>query len=86
MGKTLMIKSGEDHWAAKLTEAKVRAMRKLYWVDGLNSGCLSRLYKVNQQTIYDAMIYETWKHVKDNFKAEDVTRKEYTREDMVVNG
>lgn len=69
-----MARPGEKHHCAKLTDAKVRAMRKLYWCDKICPTCLSLIYKANRQTVYDALTYRTWRHVKDTFKSEDIKR------------
>jgi len=54
---------GEDHHSAQLTEAKVRAMRRLA-DQGWNAGCLSRAYKVSYNTAWDVINYLTWRHVR----------------------
>ena len=69
-----MANRGEKHHSAKMTEARVRAIRYLYWVKGIDSRCLSRLYGYNTQTLWDCVNYATWKHVKDNFTADQIVR------------
>ena len=56
---------GELHHAAQLTDAKVRAMRHLHYVKGLKVQCCGRLYGVSYCTAWDAIKYNTWKHVQD---------------------
>jgi len=65
---------GEDHHCAKLTVAKVRAMRYLFWVKHIDSRCLSRLYGVSSGAAWDAVNYLTWAHVEDRFTQDQVTR------------
>ena len=74
---------GEKHHSSKLTNAKVRAMRYLFWCKGLNQHCLAKLYGYTNGTVYDAVTYRTWRHVQDNFSASQVIRPEYKRPDMV---
>lgn len=57
-----------------LTPNKVRAMRRLYWVKGLTSMCIARLYGVKNQTVYDAVTYRTWGTLQDNFSSSEITR------------
>lgn len=66
---------GEQHHAAVLSPPKVRAMRYLYWVRGLRVDCLSKLYGVSYNAIYDAVKYVTWKSVQDNFTSDQITRR-----------
>lgn len=75
---------GIRHHHAKLTDAKVRAIRYLFWCKGLNQHCIAKLYGYKNQTIYDAVTYRTWKHVADTFTVEQIIRPEYKRPDMVV--
>jgi len=64
---------GENHPFAILTESKVRVMRRLYWVKGISSGCLAKLYSINSpETVWDAMVYRTWRHVKDTFTEDEI--------------
>ncbi len=69
-----MPNKGEKHANAKLTEAKVRAIRYLYWVKHINTTCLSRLYGYHPQTLWDCANYVTWKDVPDTFKPDQITR------------
>lgn len=55
---------GEKHHSATLTEAKVRAMRKLHEERGIGATCLGKLYGVSQNTAWDAINYNTWRHVR----------------------
>lgn len=57
-------KQGEKHPAAKLSEAKVRAIRKLYDSGKFCGGCLARIYGVSISTIYDIIHYRTWIHLR----------------------
>lgn len=59
----------------KLTPAKVRAMRYLYWCKHIDQRCLARLYGYNHATIYDAVNYITWRQVADTFKADQIIRQ-----------
>lgn len=56
---------GESHHGAKLTEAKVRELRRLVHEVGLCHCCAHRLVapEVKKQTVYDAVHFYTWKHV-----------------------
>lgn len=74
---------GEKHHSAVLTALKVRSIRRLFWVKGLNSNCIAKLYGMKNQTVYDAATYRTWRHIEDNFKAHEITRPEFVREDLV---
>lgn len=60
-----MPNKGEGHHCAKLTTAKVIALRKLHYDYGLCMSCAGRLMGVNRQTAYDAITFKTWKHVED---------------------
>lgn len=71
-----MPNKGEAHHCAKLTEPKVRAIRHLYWVKGICGRCISKLYGFHIQTIWDCTNYVTWKGVKDNFTADQITRQQ----------
>lgn len=67
---------GEKHHCAKLSEAKVRAMRYLYWVRHIDCRCLTRLYKLSPGNCWEVVNYVTWKHVKDRFTADQIVRRE----------
>lgn len=54
---------GEKNTKAKLTEAKVIAIRRLN-ANGYNYAYLSRRYNVTKDTIYSVCTRRTWKHVK----------------------
>jgi predicted DNA-binding protein YlxM (UPF0122 family) len=53
---------GEQHYASKLTEKKVKWLRRMAR-KGFCIACLARFVKVNKQTVWDAINYKTWKHV-----------------------
>ncbi len=65
---------GSKHHASKMTEATVRAARKVYdnqaWmmVDGkrerVTVNALARRYGVAHQTMHSVVKRRTWKHVK----------------------
>lgn len=55
---------GERHHAAKLTERKVRAMRRMHYEKGVFMCCVAKLFSVNRSTAFDAISYRTWVHVK----------------------
>ena len=67
---------GSKHHSAKLTEAKVRAIRRLYWVKGLQVNCLAKMYGYRYAIIWDCVQYRTWIQVRDTFKACEITRAE----------
>lgn len=57
---------GSDHHCAKLTVAQVREARYLKEKMGLCQGCIAVLVgaHVHPQTLWDALNYVTWRHVK----------------------
>lgn len=55
---------GEAHHAAKLTEAKVRELRRLHYDVGVCIKCACLIVGCKKQTGYDAITFVTWKHVK----------------------
>lgn len=59
------VRQGEDHHAATLTRKKVIEMREQHWSLGLCVKCVSILHGVKYPTAWDAINYETWKHVKE---------------------
>ena len=58
-----------------LTPARVRAMRRLYWVTGINSACIAKLYRINAHTVFDAVTYRTWPNLGDTFDPAQITRE-----------
>lgn len=66
---------GERHHCARLSEARVRAMRYLYWVKRINQTCLARMYGVSNGAVHDCVNYITWKDVKNRFTSDQITRK-----------
>ena len=56
---------GEFHHAAQLTAHKVAEMRRLHADPGVCIRCLSKLYGVRYATVWDAVNYNTWKHVQE---------------------
>ena len=63
---------GEEHHAATLSAVRVRAIRYLYWVKGINQTCLARLYNVSNGAIHDAVNYITWRHVRDRWQSDQI--------------
>lgn len=53
---------GEGHYLAKLTEERVREMRRLH-AEGWGYKRLAKEFKLNESTARSAVIRETWKHV-----------------------
>lgn len=49
---------------AKLTEDNVRAMRRMYFDDGLCHRCIGKLFGVHWRTAQDAINGTTWSDVK----------------------
>jgi len=56
---------GERHHAARLTESDVRQMRRLHYDHELCIRCVSKIYDVSYPTAWDAISYNTWRHVDD---------------------
>lgn len=57
---------GEHHHCAKLTEAKVRELRRLVHDVGICSVCAGKIVcpEISSATVYDAVNFYTWKHVR----------------------
>ena len=55
---------GEAHHASQLTEQSVAQMRRLHYEDDLCIRCISKLYDVRYPTAWDAIKFNTWKHVR----------------------
>jgi YesN/AraC family two-component response regulator len=55
---------GSEHGAAKLDEAKVKYIRRLYR-EGLTMNDIAKMYKVNQVTISKVISGERWSHVTE---------------------
>lgn len=55
---------GEAHQNAKLTDEKVRELRKLH-KEGFGFRKLSRQFKVDYRSARSAILGITWKHVKE---------------------
>lgn len=60
-----MARPGEAHHNATLTEAKVRAIRRLHFDRAWKVNCIATAYGLSYQTVYDVVNYVTWKHVDD---------------------
>jgi len=58
-----MAHSGEAHHYAKLTDDKVRRIRRLRAVYGYTIKELAELFEVGKTTIRDVLARHTWKHV-----------------------
>lgn len=54
---------GSEHCCSKLTEDKVREIRRRHAAGGISQGALAREYGVKQPTIHDVVNWVTWKHV-----------------------
>lgn len=57
------VPAGEFHHAAKLTEPKVRELRRLYYDDGLCAKCTCLVADVPYKRGQEAILFYTWKHV-----------------------
>ncbi len=64
--QTASRKRGNDHAHAKLTEDQVKHIRASYVPDSHSKGfsAFARRYGVDQKTIRQAYLGETWSHVK----------------------
>lgn len=58
------VRQGIEHHNAKLNDEKVREMRRLHQDKGLCIKCIAIMHKVPYPTAWQAINYETWKHVK----------------------
>jgi len=56
--------AGEAHHNARLTEMQVREIRRLYALDAVSQGELSRRFGVARTSIRNIVTGEGWKHVK----------------------
>ena len=63
-----MATRGEKHPNAQLTEAQVRAIRRLHNEKFWKITCIATAYKVSHSTIYDIVHNITWIHVKPKEK------------------
>ena len=54
---------GEKQGASKLTDVKVRAMRKMWHTGGFSQVCLATAFGVSQMTVSRAINRHTWSHV-----------------------
>jgi hypothetical protein len=54
---------GDDHCCAKLTEAKVREIRRRYAAGGVTQAALAAEYGVGYGGIQGVISRKTWKHV-----------------------
>lgn len=57
-------KRGEAHHAARLTESEVRRMRELKEDYDLCVRCIAILFDKPYPTTWEAINYQTWRHVK----------------------
>lgn len=64
--RTQNVRRGEAHHSATLTERDVKQMRKLKKEYDLCIRCISKMYGVSYGTAWDAINYQTWKHVRDS--------------------
>lgn len=55
--------TGEKHHRAKLTEDKVRSMRRLYAMGGVTQATLSIVFNVGKMTVFNVLKRKSWKHV-----------------------
>ena len=63
MSKPTRARRGENHYAARLRADDVRQMRRLHYTDGLCVRCIAIIYSRPYPTVWDAINFETWKHV-----------------------
>jgi len=56
---------GERHHSARLDATTVRTMRRMYYEDDLCVRCICKLFDVNYTTGWDAINFNTWKHVHE---------------------
>lgn len=63
MGKVFNNVRGEQHHAARLTESDVRRMRELHYDFDICVRCVAKLYNTKYATAWDAINYNTWKHI-----------------------
>jgi len=56
---------GEDHPAAKLTDAQVRQIRVLYAAGGITQYALADRFGVSQPVIGKIVLRQSWRHVPD---------------------
>ncbi len=54
------------HWNAKLTVEQVVELRRLHYDLGLCKRCAAKVVGVPRQTAYDAIVFQTWRHVEDS--------------------
>lgn len=54
---------GEAHHNAKLTDAKVRELRRLVEQKGICITCAAKLIGISKSAAWDAASYVTWRHV-----------------------
>lgn len=57
------IRRGEQSNPARLTDAKVVAIRQRYKAGGISQSALAREYGVTQSTIWNILFRKTWKHL-----------------------
>ena len=55
---------GERQWKARLTEERVREMRRLYAAGGITYEQLARRFNVSPASAHKAVVGQTWAHVK----------------------
>jgi len=63
-GVTGKRKRGEDHHCARLNAQDVDTMRSLHEVDDLCINCIAKIFNVKYATAWDAIRYQTWRHVR----------------------
>lgn len=56
------VKRGRDHWASKLTDAKVREIRRRH-AEGSSKADLARRHGIGWQTVDRIIRRDRWKHV-----------------------
>jgi len=54
---------GEAHHSAKLTDAKVRELRRLVEDVGVCIACAAKVVGISKSAAWDAANYVTWRHV-----------------------
>lgn len=55
---------GERHHSARLNDVDVDTMRRLHEVDDLCIRCIAKIFQVSYSTAWDAIKYQTWRHVR----------------------
>ena len=54
---------GERHHSARLNEAQVIYMRKMHYDKDICVRCVAKIFDIPYPTAWDAINYQTWRHV-----------------------